>query len=55
MWDYREDPTRIYYAINGSKEDRIKSFEEKKKFIDEEMRLGIDARMETLRFGVEPI
>jgi hypothetical protein len=58
VWDYRNDMEGIYYNLSNpefSNEDRIKSFNEKFKFIESEIESRKNNRENKLGFFIEPI
>ncbi len=55
VWDYRDDEEGIYYDIADSDPERIKTFKEKKLFIDNEFERRFQYRKKTLGFDIEPV
>ena len=55
IWDYRNDPEGLIYDLKNSDEVRVNTFENKKNFIDEELKTRFEKRIEILGFDIEPI
>ena len=58
IWDYRDDPEGMHYAINDPKftdEKRLKEFQRKRDFIAKEREERHKKRMDALGFIFEPI
>jgi len=55
IWDYREDDEGVYYDIEHSDEETIKSFTKKAKFVEEHYNKVTQKRFKKLGFIVEPI
>lgn len=55
VWDYREDKEGIYYNISNADLERKTRFNEKRLFIDTELKSRCKNRKEILGFDIEPL
>lgn len=57
VWDYREDPEGIYFALNEpnhGKHDLVEALKKKQR-VEEEFKARTPARIKALGFFVEPV
>jgi|SRR6056297_4164115 len=55
IWDYREDPEGIYYDLNESSNQRIRSFQKNFEFIEQEFEKRRTVRENLFNNIIEPI
>lgn len=55
IWDYRNDPEGLYFNLEDSDDERIKTFNERANHIQQEMEGKKLTRKESLGFFIEPI